>query len=136
MILACVPCYLSPQRCRAVVEKQHLATETRRKARSSSRFSSSVVASVLAAHLMALEETMAGSNHFTLTIRQGNYLADIVTDRLNPGSAYHYVVQARGSFDVLSWGVERTPEQAVSRSGSVHGRDCGQTEYLQRRRLI
>src|ERR1041385_6635091 len=93
MILACVPCYLSPQRCRAVVEKQHLATETRRKARSSSRFSGSVVASVLAAHLMALEETMAGSNHFTLTIRQGNYLADIVTDPLNPGSAYHDVGQ-------------------------------------------
>jgi hypothetical protein len=68
---------------------------------------------------MALEETMAGSNHFTLTIRQGNYLADIVTDRLNPGSAYHYVVQARGSLDVLSWGVEPTLEQAVSRSGSV-----------------
>jgi hypothetical protein len=26
--------------------------------------------------------------HWDMTIRQGNYLADIVTDRLNPGSAY------------------------------------------------
>jgi len=74
---------------------------------------------VLAAHRMALEETMAGSNHSTLTIRHSNYLADIVTDRLNPGSAYHYVVQGRGSLDVLSWGVEPTLEGAVSRSGSI-----------------
>jgi len=83
------------------------------------RFPSSVVASVLNAHRMALEETMAGSNHSTLTIRQGNYLADIITDRLNPGSAYHYVVQGQGSFDVLSWGVEPTMEQALSCSGSI-----------------
>ena len=83
------------------------------------RFSSSVVTSVLAAHRMALEETMAGLNHSTLTIRQGNYLADIVTDRLSPGNAFHYVVQGRGSFDVLSWGVEPTLEEAVSHSGSI-----------------
>ena len=83
------------------------------------RFPSSVVASVLDAHRMALEETMAGTNHSTLTIRHGNYLADIITDRLNPGEAFHYVVQGRGSFDVLSWGVEPTIEQALSRSGSI-----------------
>ena len=68
---------------------------------------------------MALEETMAGTNHSTLTIRQGNYLADIITDRLNPGEAFHYVVQGQGSFDVLSWGVEPTMEQALSCSGSI-----------------
>jgi hypothetical protein len=78
-----------------------------------------VISLVLEAHRMALEETMAGSNHSTLTIRQGNYLADIITDRLNPGSAYHYVVQGQGSFDVLSWGVEATMEQALSCSGSI-----------------
>ena len=83
------------------------------------RFPSRVVASVLNAHRMALEETMADSNHSTLTIREGNYLADIITDRLNPGSAYHYVVQGQGSFDVLSWGVEPTIEQALSCSGSI-----------------
>ena len=83
------------------------------------RFPKHMVSAILDAHRMALEETMAGSNHSTLTIRQGNYLADIVTDRLNPGSAYHYVVQGQGSFDVLSWGVEPTLEGAVSRSGSI-----------------
>ena len=83
------------------------------------RFPSRVVASVLDAHCMALEETMADSNHSTLTIREGNYLADIITDRLNPGSAYHYVVQGQGSFDVLSWGIEPTMEQALSCSGSI-----------------
>lgn len=83
------------------------------------RFPSSVIASVLDAHRMALEETMAGSNHSALTIRHGNYLADIITDRLNPGEAFHYVVQNRGSLDVLSWGVEATMDQALSRSGSI-----------------
>ena len=78
-----------------------------------------VISLVLEAHRMALEETMADSNHSTLTIRQGNYLADIITDRLNPGSAYHYVVQGQDSFDVLSWGVEPTMEQALSCSGSI-----------------
>lgn len=78
-----------------------------------------VISSVLEAHRMALEETMADSNHSTLTIRQGNYLADIITDRLNPGSAYHYVVQGQGSYDVLSWGVEPTMERALSCSGSI-----------------
>ena len=83
------------------------------------RFPSSVIASVLDAHRMALEETMAGSNHSALTIRHGNYLADIITDRLNPGEAFHYVVQGKGSLDVLSWGVEATMDQALSRSGSI-----------------
>jgi len=83
------------------------------------RFPSRVVASVLDAHRMALEETMAGTNHSTLTIRRGNYLADIITDRLHPGEAFHYVVQGQGSFDVLSWGVEPTMEQALSCSGSI-----------------
>jgi hypothetical protein len=78
-----------------------------------------VIASVLDAHRMALEETMAGSNHSALTIRHGNYLADIITDRLNPGEAFHYVVQGKGSLDVLSWGVEATMDQALSRSGSI-----------------
>lgn len=83
------------------------------------RFPGSVIAAVLDSHRMALEETMAGTNHSTLTIRQGNYLADIVTDRLNPGEAFHYVVQGQGSSDVLSWGVEPTLEGAVSRSGLI-----------------
>jgi MEDS: MEthanogen/methylotroph, DcmR Sensory domain len=65
-------------------------------------FPKHIVAMVLDAHRMALEETMADSNHSTLTIRQGNY-----------------VVQGRGSFDVLSWGVEPTMEQALSCSGSI-----------------
>ena len=83
------------------------------------RFPSSVVALVLEAHRLALEETMAGTHHSTLTIRQGNYLADIVADRLNPGGAFHYVVQGRNSSDVLSWGIEPTIEQALSCSGSI-----------------
>ena len=82
-------------------------------------FPKRMVDMVLDAHRMALEETMVGTNHSTLTIRQGNYLADIITDRLNPGEAFHYVVQGRGSLDVLSWGVEPTMEQALSCSGSI-----------------
>ena len=82
-------------------------------------FPKQMVAMVLDAHRMALEETMAGSNHSTLTIREGNYLADIITDRLNPGGAYHYVVQGQGSLDVLGWGIEPTLEEALSHSGSI-----------------
>lgn len=82
-------------------------------------FPGNVVASVLDAHRMALEETMAGSNHSTLTIREGNYLADIITDRLNPGEAFHYVVQGQGSSDVLNWGIEPTLDEALLHSGAI-----------------
>ena len=83
------------------------------------RFPRHVVAEVLKAHRLALEETMVSTNHSTLTIRQGKYLADIVTDRFNPGAAYHYVVQGQDSSDVLSWGVEPTIDGALSISDSI-----------------
>jgi hypothetical protein len=83
------------------------------------RFPQHTIAAVLDAHCVALEETMASTNHSTLTIRLGDYLADIVTDRLNPGGAYHYVVQGCGSREVLSWGVEPTIDSALASSGAV-----------------
>ena len=83
------------------------------------KFPPHVMAEVLNAHRAALEETMASTNHSTLTIRMGNYLADIVTDRLNPGGSYHYVVQGRGSREVLSWGVEPTIDSALDSSGAI-----------------
>jgi hypothetical protein len=83
------------------------------------QFPEQMITAVLDAHRVALEETMASTNHSTLTIRSGDYLADIVTDRLNPGGAYHYVVQGRGSHDVLSWGVEPTIDNALASSGAV-----------------
>ena len=62
---------------------------------------------------------MVGSNHSTLTIRSGDYLADIVTDRVNPGDAFHYVIQEYGNNEVLSWGVEPTIERAMMSSESI-----------------
>jgi hypothetical protein len=83
------------------------------------RFPEHIIAAVLDAHRVALEETMVSTNHSTLTIREGDYQADIVTDRLNPGSAYHYVIQGRGSREVLSWGVEPTIDSALASSGAI-----------------
>jgi hypothetical protein len=74
---------------------------------------------VLDAHRTALEETMVSTNHSTLTLRAGNYLADIVTDRINPGAAFHYVVQRRASHDVLSWGQESTMDDAIRSSENI-----------------
>ena len=62
---------------------------------------------------------MVGSNHSTLTIRSGDYLADIVTDRVNPGDAFHYVVQECGNNEVLSWVVQPTIERAMMSSESI-----------------
>jgi hypothetical protein len=83
------------------------------------RFPQEVIDSVLAAHRMALEETMVSTNHSTLTLRSGSYFADIVADRMNPASAFQYVIQKRGEPDVLSWGVEPTIDQAIRSSESV-----------------
>jgi hypothetical protein len=83
------------------------------------RFPAKTLDAVLNAHRFSLEETMISSNHSTLTLRAGEFLADIVADRLNPGSAYHYVVQKRGAREVLSWGVEPTIENALAVSDSI-----------------
>jgi hypothetical protein len=83
------------------------------------KFAPNVVDSILQAHRMALEETMVSSNHSSLTVRSGNYVADIVADRINPSAAFHYVVQQRGTPDVLSWGIEPTIELALSSSETI-----------------
>jgi len=82
-------------------------------------FPPNILRRVLDAHRMAIEETMVGTNHSTLTLRSGNFLADIVTDRIHPGEAFHYVVQKRASHDVLSWGQEPTIDAAIQTSESI-----------------
>jgi hypothetical protein len=82
-------------------------------------FPPDVLRRVLDAHRMAIEETIVGANHSTLTLRSGNFLADIVTDRIHPGEAFHYVVQQRASHDVLSWGQEPTIDAAIQISESI-----------------
>lgn len=77
-------------------------------------FPSPLLKRVLEAHRTALEETMVSTNHSLLTLRYGELLADIVTDRVNPGEAFHYVVQKRSSLDILSWGQEPTIDAAVA----------------------
>ncbi|HKD79629.1 MAG TPA: MEDS domain-containing protein [Candidatus Angelobacter sp.] len=82
-------------------------------------FPSDVLRRVLDAHRIAIEETMVSMNHSTLTLRAGNFLADIVTDRIRPGSAFHYVVQRRAGNDVLSWGQEPTIDAAIRTSETI-----------------
>ena len=74
---------------------------------------------VLDAHRMALEATMISSNHSTLTLRAGSFLADIVADRVRPGEAFHYVVQRREDPEVLSWGQEATMDAAIHTSETI-----------------
>lgn len=68
---------------------------------------------VLEAHHIALEETMVSSNHSTLTIRAGDYMADIVADRIHPGESFHYVIQQKGSREILSWSMEPSMDAAM-----------------------
>src|SRR6185312_8984274 len=82
-------------------------------------FPPDVLRQVLDAHRIAIEETMVSVNHSTLTLRSGNFLADIVTDRISPGAAFHYVVQHRSSNDVLSWGQESTIAAAIQTSENI-----------------
>ena len=82
-------------------------------------FPPDVLRQVLDAHRITLEETMIGANHSTLTLRSGNLLADIVTDRVHPGAAFHYVVQHRHHPEVLSWGQEPTINAAITTSEAI-----------------
>lgn len=83
------------------------------------RFPPHLLRQVLDSHRTALEETMVSSNHSTLTLRAGNFLADIVTDRVNPGEAFHYVVQIKDNPEVLSWGQEYSMDAAIQSSQSI-----------------
>ena len=74
---------------------------------------------VLESHRWAIQEAMAGVNHSTLTLRSGEFMADIVTDRVYPGEAFHYVVQRRGNPEVLSWGRESSIGAAILSSENV-----------------
>ncbi|HEU4416758.1 MAG TPA: MEDS domain-containing protein [Candidatus Angelobacter sp.] len=82
-------------------------------------FPPDVLRRVLEAHCIAIEETMVSTNHSTLTLRSGGLLADIVTDRVHPGEAFHYVVQQNGSPEILSWGQEPSMDAAIHSSETI-----------------
>lgn len=75
------------------------------------RFDAQVLGRILAAHRLALQET-TGGQHASLTMRIGEYAADVVPDRLRPDTAYYYVVQRVGEREIAGWGEERTFEDA------------------------
>ncbi|HKT51204.1 MAG TPA: MEDS domain-containing protein [Candidatus Angelobacter sp.] len=82
-------------------------------------FSPSVLERVIANHRMALQETMISTNHSALSMRCGEYVADIVADRFDPATAFHYVVQKHGAKEVLGWGIEQGMEQAMQTSHAI-----------------
>lgn len=82
-------------------------------------FPPQVLRRVVEAHHLAMEETMVSSRHSMLTLRSGNFLADIVTDRVHSGKPFHYVVQDRSSRDVLSWGQAPTIDAAIRACESI-----------------
>lgn len=77
-------------------------------------FAPQTLRKVMEYHRSALEERIIGTNHSALSITRGNYSADIVTDRLTRGSVYHYVLQKRGSAEVLNWGQEHSMAAAIA----------------------
>ena len=83
------------------------------------KFSRDMLDNVLAVHRLALQETMINSNHSSLSMRRGEYVADIVADRFDPATSFHYVIQKRGDHEVLAWGVELGMEEAMRTSQSV-----------------
>jgi hypothetical protein len=82
-------------------------------------FPPEILESVIAAHRMALEQTMISTNHSALSIRRGNYIADIVADRFDPATAFHYVVQHHGATEILGWGIEPDIEKAMQASHAL-----------------
>ena len=74
---------------------------------------------VLESHRWAIQETQTGVNRSTLTLRSGEFMSNIVTDRVYPGEAFHYVVQRRGDPEILSWGRESTIGAAILSSENV-----------------
>ncbi|HEU5413639.1 MAG TPA: MEDS domain-containing protein [Candidatus Angelobacter sp.] len=82
-------------------------------------FSPRVLESVIASHLMALQETMISTHHSALSMRRGEYVADIVADRFDPATAFHYVVQKHGAKEVLGWGVEHGMDRAMEASRAM-----------------
>jgi len=82
-------------------------------------FPPEILERAIAAHRMALEQTMISTNHSALSIRRGNYIADIVADRFNPAAAFHYVVQKHGAREILGWGIEPGMEEAMLASHAI-----------------
>lgn len=83
------------------------------------RFAPELLDQVLALHRKAVSETMATSNHSSLTIRKGRYLIDIVADRMNPRNQFYYVAQEQGKKDILGWGVEPDIDAAILNGESL-----------------
>jgi hypothetical protein len=42
----------------------------------------------------------------------GGYIADILVDRRNPSTVFHWIVQRMGSAEILQWGQETTFDEA------------------------
>ena len=83
------------------------------------RFPAKTLRKALESHRLALTETMAGANHSSLLIRQGDHMMEIVAERENPKAKFYYVVQPHGSNDIVSWGAEQSFDDAVRQGESV-----------------
>ena len=45
-------------------------------------------------------------------LQVGGYIADILVDRRNPSTVFHWIVQRVGSAEILQWGQETTFDEA------------------------
>lgn len=82
-------------------------------------FPSDVLGHVLQQHCSALTQSRAQQS--TFTIRNREYLADIIVDSLSANSQFFYVVQPRSSKEVVGWGAETSFDNAVMQADSLLG---------------
>lgn len=83
------------------------------------QFSEKTLKDALESHRLALTETRPGADHSSLTIRQGDYVVDIVADRKNPRTKFYYVAQPHGRSDIVGWGDEQSFDNAVREGESL-----------------
>lgn len=76
-------------------------------------FTSRMLESVVKTHDHNVWDTIPSNRNYSgMSVRSGNYLTEIVTDRRAHPTEYHYVVQRRRPTGVVGWGVVPTFKRA------------------------
>jgi hypothetical protein len=69
------------------------------------KFAPEVLKAVVHSHRMHIAETATHSNHSSIHLRNGEWLAEVVADKQDNDPRYYYVVQKHRPREVLGWGI-------------------------------
>jgi hypothetical protein len=87
------------------------------------KFSPEALQSVIDSHRLRVAESLAGSQHASIRVRNGDLNAEVVADKLAKKPRYYYVVQRREPSSVVGWGVASnfdTAMENVNKLGERH----------------